>query len=102
MLKSQNGAVRSPHLPRPAAPPAAAARPRSAPHAARGTAPRPVPCAHSPTPHDPGGTRSSSSTVSPPSYTDTVPDEAEITTGVALVTVGMASAAARRAPSPRL
>jgi hypothetical protein len=45
-------------------------------------------------PHDPGWARSSSSTVSPLSYTDTVPDEAEITTAVASVTVVMASAAA--------
>ena len=56
--------------------------------------PRPVRCAHSPTPHKFAGTRSSSSTVSPPSYTVTVPDEAEITTAVASVTVVMASAAA--------
>ena len=51
-------------------------------------------CAHPRTPHKSVGTRSSSSTVSPPSYTDTVPDEAEITTAVASVTVVMASAAA--------
>jgi hypothetical protein len=44
--------------------------------------------------HDPGWARSSSSTVSPPSYTDTVPEEAEITTAVASVTVVMARAAA--------
>ena len=52
--------------------------------------------------HDPRWACSSSSAVSPPSYTETVPDEAEITIAVALVTVVMASAAACRAPKPGL
>lgn len=44
--------------------------------------------------HTPRWACASSSAVSPPSYTEMVPDEAEITTAVASVTVVIASAAA--------
>ena len=44
--------------------------------------------------HKPRWACASSSAVSPPSYTEMVPDEAEITIAVASVTVVMASAAA--------